>query len=67
MSSSQAVGYPESSRISLSHLNLIDRYLTVWIFLAMAIGVGSGHFWPGISDFTDSLSFGSTSIPSRPA
>jgi len=29
----------------------------------MAIGVGSGHFWPGISDFTDSLSVGSTSIP----
>ena len=29
----------------------------------MAIGVGSGHFGPGISDFTDSLSVGSTSIP----
>ncbi|MDP7588846.1 MAG: ACR3 family arsenite efflux transporter, partial [Dehalococcoidia bacterium] len=36
---------------------------TVWIFLAMAIGVGAGHYWPGISDFTDSLSVGSTSIP----
>jgi ACR3 family arsenite transporter len=29
----------------------------------MAIGVGAGHYWPGISDFTDSLSVGSTSIP----
>ncbi len=29
----------------------------------MAVGVGSGHFWPGISDVTDSLSVGSTSIP----
>ncbi len=63
MSSSQALGYPRSSRISLGRLNLLDRYLTVWIFLAMAIGVGSGHIWPGISDFTDSLSVGSTSIP----
>ena len=57
------MGYSESSRISLSHLTLLDLYLTVWIFLAMAIGVGSGHFGPGISDFTDSLSVGSTSIP----
>ncbi len=63
MSSSQALSYPESPRISLGRLNLLDRYLTVWIFLAMAIGVGSGHFWPGIADFTDSLSVGSTSIP----
>lgn len=62
MSSSQALGYPESSRTSLSRLNLLDRYLTVWIFLAMAIGVASGHFWPGISDLTGSLSAGSTSI-----
>jgi ACR3 family arsenite transporter len=63
MSSSQALGFSGPSRISLGRLNLLDRYLTVWIFLAMAIGVGSGHFWPGISDFTDSLSVGSTSIP----
>ena len=63
MSSAQALGYPQSSRISLGRLNLLDRYLTAWIFLAMAIAVGSGHFWPGISDFTDSLSVGSTSIP----
>ncbi len=53
----------ESSSIGLSRLSLLDRYLTVWIFLAMAIGVASGHFWPSISDFTDSLSIGSTSVP----
>ncbi|MEC8857863.1 MAG: ACR3 family arsenite efflux transporter [Chloroflexota bacterium] len=63
MSSSQPSGYQESSKIGLGRLNLLDRYLTVWIFLAMAVGVGSGHFWPGISDVTDSLSVGSTSIP----
>ena len=63
MSSTQALDFSGPSRISLGRLNLLDRYLTVWIFLAMAIGVGSGHLWPGISDFTDSLSVGSTSVP----
>ena len=42
----------------LGRLSLLDRYLTVWIFFAMAIGVGSGYFWPGISDFSESLSVG---------
>ncbi|MBL15856.1 MAG: arsenical-resistance protein [Chloroflexi bacterium] len=63
MSSSQAPGFSGPSRISFGQLHLLDRYLTVWIFLAMAIGVGAGHYWPRISDFTDSLSVGSTSIP----
>ena len=31
--------------------------------MAMAVGVASGHFWPSISDFTDSLTVGSTSVP----
>ena len=53
----------ESASIGLDRLSLLDRYLTVWIFLAMAIGVGSGYFWPGISSFSESLSVGSTSIP----
>lgn len=49
--------------VGLGRLSLLDRYLTVWIFSAMAIGVGSGYFWPMISDFSESLSVGSTSIP----
>jgi ACR3 family arsenite transporter len=63
MSSPQTPEPLAPSSIGLGRLSLLDRYLTVWIFLAMAIGVGSGHFWPRISDFSDSLSVGSTSIP----
>ena len=51
------------SSIGFGRLSLLDRYLTIWIFLAMAIGVASGHFWPSIPDFTGSLTIGSTSIP----
>lgn len=44
-------------------LKFLDRYLTLWIFLAMAIGVGLGFLFPNISSVTNSLSVGSTSIP----
>ncbi|MGE4347274.1 MAG: arsenic resistance protein, partial [Flavobacteriaceae bacterium] len=44
-------------------LKFLDRYLTLWIFLAMATGIGLGHFFPGISKITDSLSVGTTNIP----
>jgi len=44
-------------------LKFLDRYLTLWIFLAMALGVGLGNFFPNISNLTDSLSSGTTNIP----
>ncbi len=44
-------------------LKFLDRYLTLWIFLAMAVGIGLGHFFPGISKITDNLSVGTTNIP----
>jgi ACR3 family arsenite transporter len=44
-------------------LGFLDRYLTVWIFLAMAIGVGTGHFSPNIARFWDKFSVGTTNLP----
>jgi len=44
-------------------LKFLDRYLTLWIFLAMAIGVGLGYFFPQIATITDKLSVGTTNIP----
>src|SRR5450432_3665866 len=44
-------------------LGFLDRYLTVWIFVAMAFGVVSGWLVPGIVPFLNRFSIGTTSIP----
>ncbi|WP_267406536.1 MULTISPECIES: ACR3 family arsenite efflux transporter [unclassified Chryseobacterium] len=44
-------------------LKFIDRYLTLWIFLAMATGIGLGYFFPAISQITNAMSVGTTNIP----
>lgn len=44
-------------------LSLLDRYLTLWIFLAMIIGVGIGYFVPIVTTVITGLSIGTTSIP----
>ena len=44
-------------------LGFLDRYLTLWIFIAMAIGIGVGYFIPSSSGFINSFSSGSTNIP----
>ncbi|MBB3187895.1 ACR3 family arsenite efflux transporter [Microbacter margulisiae] len=48
---------------SQKHLKFLDRYLTLWIFLAMFAGVFAGWLNPGIARFWDSLSSGTTNIP----
>ncbi len=51
---------PGSERKKLSFL---DRYLTLWIFFAMAIGVALGYFLPSSADFINNFTSGTTNIP----
>ena len=44
-------------------LDFLSRYLTVWIFVAMFLGIGIGYYVPGITQFILSLQIGTTSIP----
>ena len=44
-------------------LSFLDRYLTLWIFLAMGIGVGVGYWTPGVVDVITGFQVGTTSIP----
>ncbi|MBB3697117.1 ACR3 family arsenite efflux transporter [Flammeovirga yaeyamensis] len=44
-------------------LSFLDSYLTLWIFIAMAIGVGIGYFSPSVADKINDMSVGTTNIP----
>jgi ACR3 family arsenite transporter len=44
-------------------LSFFDRFLTLWIFLTMFVGVATGSIFPGMAGFWDSLSIGTTNIP----
>ena len=44
-------------------LSFLDRYLTLWIFVAMAAGIGLGYLVPGFASTLEAMSIGTTSIP----
>lgn len=50
--------------MSAKKLSFLDRYLTIWIFLAMAVGVAAGYLWPdGVRSLNEGTQVGTTSIP----
>ncbi|WP_237685891.1 ACR3 family arsenite efflux transporter [Flagellimonas profundi] len=49
--------------MAIKKLSFLDKNLTLWIFVAMALGVGIGYFFPNFPDVVNSFSSGSTNIP----
>jgi ACR3 family arsenite transporter len=60
---SPAIAVAAGSSDAARRLSFFDRFLTVWIFLAMAVGVGAGYLFPGIVPLVNRFNVGTTSVP----
>ena len=47
----------------MKKLSFLDQYLTLWIFLAMAVGVALGYFVPQLASLINDMSYGTTNVP----